>query len=29
MLGEVMSKRVELKVEHPGPNACKKIVEIK
>ncbi len=29
MMGEIMDKRVELKVEHPGPNACKKIVEIK
>jgi hypothetical protein len=24
-----MSKRIELKVEHAGPNACKKVVEIK
>ncbi len=29
MLGEAMAKRVELKVEHAGPNACKKIVELK
>ena len=29
MLTEVMSRRVELKVEHPGPNACKKIIELK
>ncbi len=29
MMGEIMSKRIELKVEHAGPNACKKVVEIK
>ncbi len=29
MIGEIMSKKIELKVEHAGPNACKKIVEIK
>ncbi len=29
MIGEVMGKKVELRVEHPGPNACKKVVEIK
>lgn len=29
MLGEVMGKKVDLRVEHAGPNACKKIVEMK
>jgi predicted hydrocarbon binding protein len=29
MLGEVMNKKVDLKVEHAGPNACKKILEIR
>ncbi len=29
MMGEIMNKRIEVKVEHAGPNACKKVVEIK
>jgi predicted hydrocarbon binding protein len=29
MMGEIMGRKVEVKVEHAGPNACKKIVEIK
>ena len=29
MIGEVMDKKVDLLVEHTGPNACKKIVSIK
>ncbi len=29
MMGEVMGKKVDLHVEHPGPNACKKIVAFK
>lgn len=29
MMSEVMSKKVDLKVEHAGPNACKKILEFK
>ncbi len=29
MIGTVMDKKVDLAVEHTGPNACKKIVSIK
>ncbi len=29
MMGEIMNKKIEVKVEHAGPNACKKVVEIK
>jgi hypothetical protein len=29
MIGEVMDKKVDLLVEHTGPNACKKIVSMK
>jgi predicted hydrocarbon binding protein len=29
IMGEVMEKKVDLHVEHAGPNACKKIVEMK
>jgi len=29
IIGEVMDKKVDLHVEHAGPNACKKIVEMK
>lgn len=29
MLGEVMDCKADLRVEHTGPNACKKIVELK
>jgi predicted hydrocarbon binding protein len=28
MIGEIMGKKVDLHVEHPGPNACKKVVQI-
>lgn len=29
MIGQVMNKKVDLRVEHAGPNACKKIAEIR
>lgn len=29
MIGEVMDRKVDLLVEHTGPNACKKIVSMK
>lgn len=29
MIGEVLGKKVDLRVEHAGPNACKKTVEIR
>ena len=29
MIGKVLDKKVDLHVEHPGPNACKKIVTMK
>lgn len=29
MMGEVLGKKVDVHVEHAGPNACKKIMEMK
>jgi hypothetical protein len=29
MMGEVLGKKVDIHVEHAGPNACKKIMEMK
>lgn len=29
MMGEVMGRKVDLRVEHAGPNSCKKVVEIR
>jgi len=29
MMGEILGKKVDIHVEHAGPNACKKIMELK